>query len=100
MYWASRPQTGLADPDYVRIAEAYGIKGLTIPGHVGVAKKIREVLDSDGPVSCNVEISQDQRMFPMLKAGRPIEDPNPLLDRDEFLANMIVKPMEISLKKD
>ena len=100
MYWASRPQTGLADPDYVRIAEAYGINALTISGHLGMEKKIREVLDSDGAFLCNVEISQEQRMFPMLKAGRPIEDANPLLDREEFLSNMIVKPLDRSLRMD
>ena len=29
----------------------------------------------------------------MLKFGRPIEDANPLLGREEFLKNMIVEPM-------
>ena len=96
-YWASRPQTGLADPDYVKIAEAYGMKTVTVQNHNGMTEKIRGVLDSEGPVLCNLEFDQNQRIFSMLKAGRPIEDANPLLDRKEFKENMLVKPLDISL---
>lgn len=97
-YCASRPQTGLADPDYVKIAEAYGLHTVTIRGHRGMNDKIRDVLDRPEAVLCNVEISQDQRIIPMLQFGRPIEDAKPLLDRKEFMTNMIVKPLEESLE--
>ena len=97
-YWASRPQTGLPDPDYIKIAKAYNLKTVNIKSHRDMRAKIREVLDSDEAVLCNLEFDQNQRITPMLKAGRPIEDPNPLLDRKEFLENMIVKPLEVSLK--
>ena len=100
MYWASKPQTGLADPDYVKIAEAYGINTVTINDHRGMHAKIREVLDSQGPVLCDLEFSQDQRIVPMIKAGRPIEDLSPLLERQRFLENMIVRPLEVSLEKE
>ena len=96
-YWASRPQTGLADPDYVRIGQAYGLKTITISNNLEIRDRIRQVLDSRGPVLCNVEFSQNQRIIPMLKAGRPIEDSSPLLDRKEFTENMIVAPLDTSL---
>lgn len=99
-YWASRPQTGLADPDYVKIARAYGIKALTIRSHQGMRNNIRKVLASSGAVLCNIEMSQNQRIIPMLKYGRPIEDPNPLIGRKEFLENMVVKPLEVSLQSE
>jgi acetolactate synthase-1/2/3 large subunit len=97
-YWASRPETGLADPNYVNIAKAYGIETMTIKSHRDIRSKIKKALDIEGPVMCNLEFSQDQRIFPMLKAGRPIEDANPLLDRKKFAANMVTKPLDISLK--
>lgn len=99
-YHASRPERGLPDPDYVKIARAYGIKAITISGHAGMRTKIRRVLDHKGPILCNLEFDRDQRIFPMLQAGRPIEDPKPLLPRDEFLENMIVEPLEISRDLD
>ena len=35
----------------------------------------------------------------MLKFGRPLEDTNPLLKREEFFKNMIIKPLDISKKE-
>jgi acetolactate synthase-1/2/3 large subunit len=95
-FHASRAETGLMDPDYVAIARAFGMSALSIAGHAGLRRGIRTVLDHPGPILCNLELSPGQRIVPMLKAGRPIEDPQPLLDRAEFLANMIVEPLAIS----
>lgn len=95
-YHASRPQTGLADPDYTAITKAYGIRVVQIKNHTGMQEKIRKGLEGDDPVLIHLDISQEQRIHPMLKAGRPIEDPKPLLDRKLFMENMMVKPMKIS----
>jgi len=97
-YWASRPETGLPDPDYIKIGKAYGLKTVNIPNHKGLRRKIRMALDIEGAVLCNIDISPEQRIIPMLQYGRPIEDANPLLDREEFLKNMIITPLEVSLK--
>jgi hypothetical protein len=49
---------------------------------------------------CVLDMSPDQRIIPMLKSGRPIEDGHPLIDRELFLENMIVEPIEISRSVD
>ncbi len=95
-YFASLPDTGLGDPDYTKIARAMGLEATNLRNHRGMRRKIREVLAADGPVLCNVELSPSQRIVPMVKAGRPIEDPMPLLDREVFLRNMIIEPLDIS----
>jgi len=95
-YFAARPQFGLMDPDYVRIAQAFGMHTLSVNDHTSLGDAIRDAIRIDGPVLCNLEFAQEQRIVPMLKAGRPIEDPLPLLDRDEFRENMIVAPMPAS----
>jgi len=95
-YCASRAETGLTDPDYARIAEAFGMAAVTVREHRDLDHVIRRVLAHDGPILCNLEMRPDQRIVPMLKAGRPIEDATPLLDRAEFLENMIVPPHESS----
>ena len=69
-------------------------------GAHGSRNRFYRLLDSDEAVLCNIELSQNQRIVPMIKAGRPIEDPKPLLDRKEFMENMIVKPLEVSLTED
>ena len=97
-YEASTVKSGLAFPDFVKVANAYGYKVVTIAANKELSLRIREVLDSDGPVFCNVEIRPEHRVIPQAKFGRPIEDSEPLLDRREFLENMIVKPHEASLK--
>jgi acetolactate synthase-1/2/3 large subunit len=96
-YYATRPETGLPDPDYAKIAQAYGIKAVTARHNNDLRKIVREVLDYDGPVLCNLEFDPNQRIYPMLKYGMPIEDPNPLLPREQFLKEMIVKPLAVSL---
>lgn len=97
-YLASTVEGGLAFPDFVKVAEAYGFKTVTIVRNRELQGRIREVLDIEGPVFCNVEINPEHRVIPQVKYGRPNEDSEPLLDRKEFLENMIVKPAEASLK--
>ncbi|MFH0820043.1 MAG: thiamine pyrophosphate-binding protein [bacterium] len=93
-YEASCPEKGCSFPNFIKVAEAYGIATKVIENNVELKDKIKEVLAADKPVLCDVRIPSDQKIIPKLEFGRPIEDSAPLLDRDEFLANMIVKPKE------
>lgn len=95
-YLASSEDGGLAFPDWELVAEAYGFTKTSINSNNDVPGQIRAVLDIPGPVFCNVEILADHRVVPQVGFGRPLEDSEPLLPRDEFLANMIIPPMEIS----
>lgn len=97
-YEATTVEGGLAFPDFVKVAEAYGFKALTIRYNAELSEKIAEVYQESGPVFCNVEIHPRHRVIPQCSYGRPIEDAEPLLERKEFLHNMIVKPVEASLK--
>jgi acetolactate synthase-1/2/3 large subunit len=95
---ASTVEGGLAFPDWVRVAEAYDFNTITIDSNAGINAGIRAALDAPGPVFCNVEISSRHRVLPQVKFGRPIEDSEPLLNREEFFANMIVSCLEVSKK--
>jgi hypothetical protein len=55
-------------------------------------------LQLPGPVLCNVFIPSTARVIPQSRFGYPIEDSEPLLPREEFLSNMLVKPLPVSLK--
>jgi acetolactate synthase I/II/III large subunit len=96
-YFASSVAGGLADPDYLAIARAYGFRTVDLNRNADLASGIDEVMRADGPVFCHVEIRPEHRVIPQVKFGRPNEDPEPLLPRRQFLENMIVKPLEASL---
>ena len=92
----SRESGGLSDPDYATIAEAMGIKTVTVKSHDGMPEAIQAVLDADEAILCVLDMSPDQRIVPMLKAGRPLEDANPLIDRKLFEDSMITEPLAVS----
>jgi acetolactate synthase-1/2/3 large subunit len=95
------PETGVWCPDALKIAAAYGIKGVRIDSVDDLETKLAEVMDHDGPVICDVMTPEWQLIIPRTSSeklpdgtlvARPYEDMFPFLDRQEFLSEMIVKP--------
>jgi acetolactate synthase I/II/III large subunit len=94
--------SGLTLPDPLKMAQAFGIKTARIDNHQNIEGIIRSiVLDSD-PVVCEVMISPQQFTAPRVTSvqrpdgtmlSKPLEDLWPFLDREEFMANMIVPPL-------
>ncbi|HVX60246.1 MAG TPA: thiamine pyrophosphate-binding protein [Pirellulales bacterium] len=95
-YLASSEAGGLADPDYLAIARAYGLPTLSLKANSDLASGVAEAMRTEGPMFCQVEIRAEHRVVPQVKFGRPNEDPEPLLPRREFLENMIVEPLPSS----
>ncbi len=63
------------NPDFVKLAEAYGAKGINIKRPADVRKKLQEALDyNDGPVLINAECVKTDLVFPMIPAGAALED--------------------------
>jgi acetolactate synthase-1/2/3 large subunit len=95
--FATSPEGGLPTPDLVAIAIAYGFTVTTLEQNTDIPAKLKQLLESDGPALLHVELDPDAQVTPQVKFGRPNEDSTPLLERNEFISNMIVKPMEVSL---
>jgi acetolactate synthase-1/2/3 large subunit len=58
-------------------------------------QKIREVLEYDGPVVCDVNCHEHHEYEPRIFGWKtPIEDMYPYLPRDEFKDNMIIEPTD------
>jgi acetolactate synthase-1/2/3 large subunit len=102
-YVGNNSCSGLTLPDILKVASAYGLPTLRIEDHSHIHELVRHVLEQDGPMVCNVKISPNQftapRLSSMQKAdgsmvSKPMEDLWPFLDREEFFANMIVRPIE------
>jgi acetolactate synthase-1/2/3 large subunit len=88
-YVCSDVASGVACPDFLRIAKAYDIKTETINSHENLNKIIESVMSyKDGPIICNVKIKPNQEILPKLSSGRPLEDMYPHLSEDEMKVNI------------
>ena len=86
---------GYRPPDFLKLAEAYGIKTVAIGNHAEMDAKIDEVLQYDGPVVCDVDMDEYHTYEPRIFGWKtPIEDMYPYLSREEFRDNMVVEPVE------
>lgn len=92
-YEGTTDASGYKVPDFLKIAKAYGIATETIKNHKELKQKIKKVLNHKGPIICDVIHPEDAAIIPKLQFGNPIEDQSPLLPRDEFLKNMLIKPL-------
>jgi acetolactate synthase-1/2/3 large subunit len=97
------PKSGVSFPDMVKVATAYGIPAFRISNHDDMTKIIEQVIKTDGPVLCDVQMQPDQLFSPRVASQRlpdgrmvskPLEDMYPFLSRAEFLSNMIIPPWE------
>lgn len=91
------PATGVWCPDSLKIAQAYGIKGVRIESVAEVDDKIKEVLAYDGPVICDVMTPEWQLLIPRVQSekkpdgtmvSRDYEDMFPYLSPEELAENM------------
>jgi len=62
------------NPDFVKLAEAYGVKGLRIRRPADIDRKLREARAHDGPVVVVAEVVKEGNVFPWIPAGAPITD--------------------------
>ena len=75
------------NPDFVKLAEAYGAKGYNIKRPADVRKILSKALEhKDGPVLINAEVVKTSNVFPMIPAGAALED-------------MLVEPPKTKLAK-
>jgi len=94
------PATGVWCPDSMKIAKAYGIKGVKIDNLKTMDKKIKEVLAYKGPVICEIITPEWQLLIPRTASiknpdgsmmSKPYEDMFPFLPAEEIEENMIAE---------
>src|SRR3990172_2520854 len=103
-YVGSEPSSGLSCPDIIKVGNAYGIKTERISNNAELHAKIDNILAQRGPFICEIIMPENQPLIPRVSSlkrpdgsimAKPLEDLYPFLSREEFLENMIVKPVEI-----
>ncbi len=101
------PGNGVDFPDYSAIANAFGIRYVSVHSIDELDKSIDTVFSEDVPFILEIFTDPDQFdlhnalvMYGKRKVGfRPIEDQSPFIDRDVFFNEMIIEPHETSYGK-
>uniref|UniRef100_UPI0035B4DB17 acetolactate synthase 3 large subunit n=1 Tax=Paenirhodobacter enshiensis TaxID=1105367 RepID=UPI0035B4DB17 len=58
-------------PDFVKLAEAYGWKGIVCSDPKDLDDAIMEMIDYDGPVLFDCLVEKHENCFPMIPSGKP-----------------------------
>jgi len=96
-------KSGLSLPDTEKIAAAYGIAYRRVSDPSLLDEALEKMMNTHGPIILEVICPANQEIIPTASSkklpdgrmvSKPLEDMYPFLDRDEFLANMIVKPLD------
>ena len=57
-------------PDFVKLAEAYGAKGIRVESPAELDKGIQEMIDYNGPVIFDCVVDQNENVYPMIPSGK------------------------------
>ena len=57
-------------PDFVKLAEAYGAKGIRVESPAELDKGIQEMIDYNGPVIFDCVVNQNENVYPMIPSGK------------------------------
>ena len=92
--------SGVEVPDFVQVAQAFGLPAVRINTNDELAGKIQEALNTPGPVLCELDCTENYTFAPKLSARKledgtmispSLEDMFPFLDRKEMEENIFTK---------
>ncbi|NEP48681.1 MAG: biosynthetic-type acetolactate synthase large subunit [Moorea sp. SIO3C2] len=67
-YSSSNMEVGM--PDFVQLAQAYGVKGMIVTSRDELQDAIAQMLAYDGPVLLDVHVTKDENCYPMVAPGK------------------------------
>ena len=96
------PNNGVSCPNFEKVALAFGLKYQLIEKKESLELSLRQLVETDGPVICEIICREDQSYIEVgtvrdqnkKMVRRPLEDQTPFLDRELFLSEMIINPIK------
>ena len=64
----------ISQPDFVKLAEAYGIKAIRVSEQSEVDDAIAEAHAHDGPVLIDFQVQAEDNVWPMVPAGAALNE--------------------------
>jgi acetolactate synthase-1/2/3 large subunit len=75
LFYSSRySETFLLNPDFIKVAEGFGIKGRKVLQRPELGTAIDEMLNYDGSFLLEVSIEKENNVFPMVPTGASVSD--------------------------
>ena len=76
--------TPLLNPNFVKLAEAYGIRSMAVTERSQVLPTVRAAREHDGAVLIDFKVEQEDTVYPMVAAGASLNDmirrPSPIVE--------------------
>lgn len=96
------PENGVSCPNFQKVAECFEISYIRIDDSSNLQQNLQSVIGKEGPVLCEVMGVDDQEYIcnsyshnaERKVVRRPIEDQAPFMDRELFLSEMIIEPID------
>lgn len=96
------PSDGISCPEFKKVAAGFDLPYARIESSDRLFEELETVLNAEGPVLCEIIGLEDQEYISNSYARnakrrivrRPIEDQAPYLDRELFLSEMIIQPID------
>ncbi|MDQ3587188.1 MAG: biosynthetic-type acetolactate synthase large subunit [Actinomycetota bacterium] len=63
-----------SSPDWVKLAEAFGAKGVQLTRKESLVDDMKDALAEDGPVVVDVRVTPEENCYPMIPAGQAARD--------------------------
>tara|TARA_B100000886_G_scaffold203510_1_gene140555 strand:- start:4854 stop:6578 length:1725 start_codon:yes stop_codon:yes gene_type:complete len=74
LFYDSRySETPISSPDYVKLSEAYGLKGMRVISRPEIPGAIEEAQNVNGPVLVEFVVEQHDMVYPMVPAGADLD---------------------------
>ena len=61
------------NPDWVKLADAYGIKGIKVTEKDGVETAIEQAMNTPGPVLVDFQVDKEENVYPFIPPGGGVE---------------------------
>lgn len=96
------PANGVSCPSFQKVAECFEIPYIRIDNSIDLKSRIASVINMDSPVLCEVMGVENQDYLRSSYAydskrrfvQRPLEDQAPFMERELFLSEMIIEPID------
>ena len=75
LFYDSRyTETPISSPDYVKLSEAYGMKGFRVKSRAEISDTMKEAQNIKGPVLIEFVVEQHDMVYPMVAAGADLDE--------------------------
>jgi acetolactate synthase-1/2/3 large subunit len=70
----SQVDLNVGTPDFVKLADAYGIKGVRVSEVADVEKVLKQAIEDREPILIDFVVAREENVFPMVAPGASIDE--------------------------